>query len=668
MGWFDTITGGHADAVKSFGGAVLTGGMYGSTGTPLDALSIPGLSKGVGGANQTALAQDETAQSDAEAWAIYQRALAEASAAKSIQAPEAVQAGQIAAPAPIMTSKVEAGGLGPFAYQDTSDTQATAVDASPAMVSYQAALAEAADATAAQRKAAVSKVAEVAPATVGAVDTSIAVPTLGPAAQTGGVDVKGVSVDPLANDLRGKLVAAADGIASAPSAAASQFKAAQSQIVADQLAMAGQARGSERAGLRRAAILSAGQQGSTAAVAAAAEAAKEEQAKRAAASSALAGVRSQDVTTATAQAGLDAQRSTLQAQLDAAIAQGNTQAVNAIRTQQAQLEADAAKASLSAALSQQSTQAGLETANLGTRQQTALTNAGAENSAEAAYAAALGQAAREAAAAKTAVSTTNAGAETQAAKDLAAAKNLAGQQFATNATQTELQNAQLRQKQAAENAGRTLTADTTTLQAKLDASKTNAANTLAASSGTAQIGADVAKAQAANELAASGQTAANQLTTTANRFNASNQALTTGINAANTQAKNAQTVVDANKSQSAADTQKQGSIISAAGAMGAAAASDERVKDNIKPVSDAAVLDLAKHVRAVTYEKKPGFRDGADRAGELAQELERSALGRRLVKVRPDGFREVDYPGLAGMMAAAAASTVRKLHGRAAHA
>jgi hypothetical protein len=178
----------------------------------------------------------------------------------------------------------------------------------------------------------------------------------------------------------------------------------------------------------------------------------------------------------------------------------------------------------------------------------------------------------------------------------------------------------------------------------------------------------VAKTNAGNALSAAETNAANELTTTANRANATNAALTTGVNAINTQSKNAQTITDSNKSQSAADAQRQGALLGAAGSVIGAVASDERVKSNVRRVSDKDLADLADAVRAVTYEKAPGFRDGANRAGELAQELERSTLGRRLVTKRPDGIREVDYMGLAGMMAAAAASASRKLRGKAAHA
>jgi hypothetical protein len=170
---------------------------------------------------------------------------------------------------------------------------------------------------------------------------------------------------------------------------------------------------------------------------------------------------------------------------------------------------------------------------------------------------------------------------------------------------------------------------------------------------------------AANDLTAQTATADNKIKTDANKATAENNALTTGVNAANTQSTDARTVTDANKSQTAADTQKQGALIGAIGAIGSSyARSDARLKSNVKPVSDRDLRNLAKHVRAVTYDKDPGYRDGANHAGELAQELERSALGRKIVSKDSNGLRSVDYAGLAGMMAAAAASSIRRREGR----
>jgi hypothetical protein len=48
----------------------------------------------------------------------------------------------------------------------------------------------------------------------------------------------------------------------------------------------------------------------------------------------------------------------------------------------------------------------------------------------------------------------------------------------------------------------------------------------------------------------------------------------------------------------------------------------------------------------------------------MAQELERSALGKKFVHKRPDGVRTVDTLGLAAAMAAASAASIRKQEGR----
>jgi len=591
---------------------------------------------GGGGADQTDIAKEATAQSTSNAQEIYQQALDEAARAGEYKGPS-----EIRSPFVLPPDQLRSGN-----YLDTSNTQANAVDVSANQRAYQATLAEAADATARIKSAQTTDVAYVPEANVGQINTNISAPTMGPAAQTGGVSVDRVSVDPMADALRPEQVEAARAIASAPSAAASQFKAGQSQIVADQLAMADRARGSERAGLRREAIIAAGAKGAEANLSAAALSAQEEQAKRVASAAALQGVRAQDVTSSTAAAGIQAQQANLQAQLDTAIAQGNTEAVNALQKQKAELDVQAQTASVQASLGQRSQDVALSQGNQQVRQQSAVLNAEAKNKAATDYAAALDAAATQNAQLQTGVSTTNAGLATSASKDYATSVNEALNNYSQLQTTANLQSATLAQKQGKENADRSLGVDTT------NATSNTAVNTT----------------NAANQLAAMTTNASNQLATEQVKQSGTNAALTTGVNATNTQSKNAQTITDANKSQSADDAQKQGALIGGAGAIISKVISDKRAKEDVEPVSDAQLMDFADAVRkaTATYRYKDGFADGGaeEHAGQLADEIERSALGKKIVSRRPDGLRQIDRDGLVSMMAAVAALALRKERAR----
>jgi hypothetical protein len=96
-----------------------------------------------------------------------------------------------------------------------------------------------------------------------------------------------------------------------------------------------------------------------------------------------------------------------------------------------------------------------------------------------------------------------------------------------------------------------------------------------------------------------------------------------------------------------------------AGAGMAALLSDERAKTDISLDSLKAQLD--DHLRVApgyTYRYKPGFGEDpeTERAGPMAQDLEKSPFGRDIVKTGPDGFRRVDAGRLALVNHAALAS------------
>ena len=599
---------------------------------------------------------------------VYQQAMEQAAAAQGI-----------AAPSQVNPQTVTAGQLNTGAYNVNTDTTAGVEDASLKQKSYEAAQAQASNAAINNlNKANVANVAAVPGADVAHVDTEIAAPVIGDAAQTGGTTVNGTTIDPLANQLRGSEIDAANNIANGPSAAESQFQAGQSQVIKDQLAMAAQARGADRAGARREAMLNAGSLGAQNNLSAAALAAQETQTKNVAAAQALSSIRGQDVTSATTQASLDSQQNQLQAQIDAATAQGNTAAVNTLKGQQATLQLQAQQSEVQAGLGQQQTLANNAQYNTGLQQQTALANATATNSANNAYSAAANSAYGTLAAGQNAASLANASATTGASAANANAYNTAVNQAAAAQNTANLNNAALAQSQAQSNANRALTSDSTTLAGQNAAGLANSSNSL-----TAQT------TNAGNELNA--QTLRN---------NALSNANSTAIAAANTQA----TIGAADKgvgvAQSAQQTQKEGSLIGAAGTVGAAVASDERAKTDLRPVGggsayakqygselssaygltpeasspygtvsderakqqvdrmdDKQIVDQAERFPLVTFRYKNGVEDGGAYAhlGTTAQGLEHAGpLGKMAVSEGPDGLKRVDYGALAYVTAKAA--------------
>jgi hypothetical protein len=626
-----------------------------------------GSSLGIGGkgkGDQTALAQSSVAPSNLAAGDIYNRAMAQAASANAIQAPTAVVSpGQTAA-------QINSG-----LYNVNTNTNAQVEDATLKMRAYQAALAQASDAAVQNVKQAdITKVAAVQGADVAKVGTTVTAPTIGPAAQTGAVKVGGTQIDPLANELRDQQIAGANAIANGPSAAMSQFQAGQSQVAKDQLAVAAGARGAERAGARREAMINIGAGGAQANLSAAALAAQETQAKNNAYVAALQGVRGQDVTTSTAQASIDSQQANLQAQLDTSIATGNTAAVNSIKQQQAALGLQAQQSTVQAGLTQQGTLADVAKYNTGLQEQTALANATATNKAAADAAAASNAAYGQYAGNATAISQGNATATTGAAKDYASAINAAAQTTASAQTNTNLANTALTQQQAQANATRAAGLETTNA---LQQNAVNAQN-------------------ATNSIGAQTTNASNQLNASQLQQTGATAALNAGTGAVGIQSKNAQTIVDANKA--ASDTaQKEDAATKGLIGAGIAQLSDERAKDDIAPVggvsyaselrrgpyesvgedywpgdkdkeaakrsaetmAPADVDNWAARVNPITYRYKPGMGedDGADpHLGLSAQELESSGpLGRLMVHRDPkDGMRRVDY-GAATLMLSRAA-------------
>ena len=614
----DTTQGGVLGAAETITDDVL-GTNTASKGSSINNLvNGSGSGSGVSGSgNQTALAQQATAQSTANSQAVYDAAIKNQQTALNT-----------AGPAALDSSK----------YVDTTPTTAYAANATDQMRAYQAALAQTVQNDPnAQAKAYVTQASQSNRAAVGNVDTTVQTPTIDSVAQTGKVNVGTTTLDPNATALQGSEIAAANAIANGPSAAMSQFQAGESQVAKDQLAIAAGARGAERAGARREALINVGAGGAQANLSAAALAAQETQAKNVAASTALQGVGSQALTAATTQAQITSQQQQLQAQLDSAIAQGNTSAINTIKAQQAQLAEDASKATVQAGLTQQGTQAGLAQSNLTAEQQTALANAAAANTSANAYTAAQNAAMAQNAQTSTATNLANAGATNTASSAYTGAQNTAAQNYAAAATATSQANAALAAQQGTGNATRALTAD-----------QTNAANELAAT-GLRQTGA--------------------------------NAALGTATGSNTTQATNASTIVDANKAQSSANTANTSALIAGAATVGAAALSDERAKtdieraspydrapspyDSVKLSDERAKEDVqkltpqdrrhwAESIEPITWRYKDGLEDsGRDvHLGASAQEVERSGpIGRLMVHEDPnDHLKHLDYGAMTLML------------------
>jgi hypothetical protein len=96
--------------------------------------------------------------------------------------------------------------------------------------------------------------------------------------------------------------------------------------------------------------------------------------------------------------------------------------------------------------------------------------------------------------------------------------------------------------------------------------------------------------------------------------------------------------------------------VATVGASAATATSDVRMKENIEPVRSSDLSALAKAVRSSlatwTYKQGRGEPEG-EKAGPMAQDLEKTRLGRTVLSEREDGVKQVNYAQLATLLAAA---------------
>jgi hypothetical protein len=332
------------------------------------------------------------------------------------------------------------------------------------------------------------------------------------------------------------LQATAAGAGAGQQAAAARLQLALQRTSQLRSGMAAQARGSERRGLRREAIVQAGQDNLQAQSQLEAQAAQERMAAQGQLGQQLQATRSTDVDVATKKAALEQERTTLQAQLDAARAANDASAVNTLTSKMADLD-----------------------------QRTRELNVTAANQAQ------------------------------QRRED----QTFSAQQLNN---QTGLEVSRLTEEQRVANE-----------RLKLDASK-------------------------------AAQDAAQGLLTE---------------NARQEQLAFAREQLRVAKDQ--ADRQFWGNLISSllsgAAAVGAATItkSDRRAKENIRPVKDEDLGELAQAVRKslATWNYKQGEGPEGERAGPMAQDIEKTRLGRAVVSEMDDGRKGIDYAGLATLLAAA---------------
>ena len=430
------------------------------------------------------------------------------------------------------------------------------------------------------------------------VNTKITAPTLAPAPTAVAGQIAQTDFNPSANAARDQQLAAIQAMQNAPSAATAMYQQALQQTAAQQMGMVNQARGAERAGMRREAMLGLGTQAMNATQAAAAASATEEQAKRAAALQGLYGLRGQDIGIATQEYLANVERMKRSAELSTDVSKSNAELEAKAAIERAKMGLTADTSTVEADLAQQRTKAAAITtdATLGTD-----------------------------------ISKTNAGAITAAGKYVADTQNKVGENYTTALNDRDK-----------------FIGTTRVAQGTVNTDRENRAAELAKAANDKAIADNAANELKAQELRQTGTTAALGQAT-----NATNTQMTGANIQSNADTANA----DREQKGNAALIGAGGTLLA-----GAITSSDERVKRDIRQVSTKDLLDFADAVNAVTFRYKPGTDDGGanPHAGVLAQDLEKTKFGDELVRMGPDGVRKVDYNGLAALMAAAAAKALRK--------
>lgn len=438
-------------------------------------------------------------------------------------------------------------------------------------------------------------------------------PDIGNADQASGVSVARTKIDGSATQTRADRIRAAEGIRNATGSAGAAFRAAMLASQEAQLGTASQVRGAERAGARREAMLGIGRDSLIAAEKVAELGAREEQAAAKGYSDALSGIASSDENIATAQANIDAARALKEGDIAADTERFNADKREATRFKKADmaLDVDAKNRDHELALNRE-------------YRDTAEGN----------------------------VLRTQAARDADAQRKLTAAIDNAGR-----TTTVHIRNADARNDIETGNVTRAQQVS----MADADAANHAATTTYTTRAGVRQRNVDrrfdaaVKREDARNARADTyGRAAAGY----ASRPDRATSATADALELA--RIRNGLAAGNAERREAA-----NGRLVNGLTTLGAAALnnnkSDERVKTDKRAASDKDLAELAKAFKAATFRYKAGHEDnGANlHAGVMAQDIEKTKIGKGLVHKDKDGIRHLDRAGLAMMLAAAAAKSMR---------
>ncbi len=101
-----------------------------------------------------------------------------------------------------------------------------------------------------------------------------------------------------------------------------------------------------------------------------------------------------------------------------------------------------------------------------------------------------------------------------------------------------------------------------------------------------------------------------------------------------------------------AQANRQSQMLAQGAGMAAMAFSDERLKTNIEEITQADILEMKKHLRAYAFNYVSDEYGQGDWVGVLAQDLEKSKLGRTLVIENDKGEKMIDLRKVLSMFLA----------------
>ncbi|MBK7892887.1 MAG: tail fiber domain-containing protein [Bdellovibrionales bacterium] len=120
---------------------------------------------------------------------------------------------------------------------------------------------------------------------------------------------------------------------------------------------------------------------------------------------------------------------------------------------------------------------------------------------------------------------------------------------------------------------------------------------------------------------------------------ANTQVAQAGQNYANAYSQNVQGGANAVAAQAMGQAGQRQQFIQGAASL---AFCDERVKTNIQPVSKEDLAEMKSHLKAYSFNYKSPIHGSGDYVGVMAQDLEKSKLGKTLVYEDADGVKLID--------------------------